>query len=164
MPRPAPRKPAGGITAAALTPAGNLLRAAAAADGRIEATFRDPDALTAFPLAEQRSSYTELLDTQAGPQRVRHELTLVISREAADALLTPAFRRTAAAGVVAVITMASGERLLAGWSPHLGTQQPLRLACIGMESGTKPLDGTPVAVTFTSEDADRAAALKPQEP
>ena len=163
MPTPAPRKPAGGITAAALTPAGNLLRAAAA-DGRIEATFRDPDALTAFPLAEQRSSYTELLDTQAGPQRVRHELTLVISREAADALLTPAFRRTAAAGVVAVVTMASGEQLLAGWSPHLGTQQPLRLASVGMESGTKPLDGTPVAVTFTSEDADRAAPLKPQEP
>ena len=36
-----PRKPAGGITAAAITPAGNLLRAALGADGRAEAVFRD---------------------------------------------------------------------------------------------------------------------------
>ena len=66
-----PRKPAGGITAAAITPAGNLLRAALGADGRAEAVFRDGTLLTRLPLAEQRSSYTELSDTQAGPQRVR---------------------------------------------------------------------------------------------
>ena len=164
MPAPAPRKPVGGVTAAALTPAGNLLRAAAAADGRIEAVFRDPDGLVEFPLAGERSSYTELLDTEAGPQRVRRVLTLVVSREVAGTLLTPAFRRTAAGGVVAVVTMASGERLLAGWSPCLGTEQPLRLGSVRMESGTRPLDGTPVVLTFTGEDTDPAAELKPQEP
>ena len=89
-----PRKPAGGITAAAITPAGNLLRAALGADGRAEAVFRDGTLLTRLPLAEQRSSYTELSDTQAGPQRVRHTLKLVVSREAARTLFGPAFNRT----------------------------------------------------------------------
>lgn len=36
-----PRKPAGGVAAVTVTPAGNLLRAAVAADGRAEAIFRD---------------------------------------------------------------------------------------------------------------------------
>ena len=58
-----PRKPAGGVAAVTVTPAGNLLRAAVAADGRAEAIFRDATQLTALPLAEQRSSYAERLDT-----------------------------------------------------------------------------------------------------
>ena len=154
-----PRKPAGGITAAAITPAGNLLRAALGADGRAEAVFRDGTLLTRLPLAEQRSSYTELSDTQAGPHRVRHTLKLVVSREAARTLFDPAFRRTAA-----TVTAASGERLLIGWSARLGTEQPLRLGSVSNESGVKPLDGTPVVVTLTCEDADPAPELKQQEP
>ncbi|WP_307756656.1 hypothetical protein [uncultured Alistipes sp.] len=164
MPRSASRKPAGGITAAALTPVGNLLRVAAVAGGQVEAAFRDEALLTELPLEEDRSSYTETLDTEAGPQRVRHTLKLVVSREAAYTLFGSAFRRTAASeGLVAVVTMASGERLLTGWSTRLGTEQPLRLASMCNESGVKPLDGTPVVVTLTSEDADGAVELKPQE-
>ena len=147
-----PRKPAGGITAAAITPAGNLLRAALGADGRAEAVFRDGTLLTRLPLAEQRSSYTELSDTQAGPQRVRHTLKLVVSREAARTLFGPAFRHTAATeGLIATVTAASGERLLIGCS-------------VSNESGVKPLDGTPVVVTLTCEDTDPAPELKQQEP
>ena len=154
-----PRKPAGGITAAAITPAGNLLRAALGADGR------DGTLLTRLPLAEQRSSYTELSDTQAGPQRVRHTLKLVVSREAARTLFDPAFRRTAATeGLIATVTAASGERLLIGWSARLGREQPLRLGSVSNESGVKPLDGTPVVVTLTCEDTDPAPELKQQEP
>lgn len=160
-----PRKPAGGVASVTLTPAGNLLRAAVAADGRIEAVFRDPGRLLTLPLAEQRSSYAEVSDSDAGPQRVRHTLTLVIGREAARMHLTPAFRRTAQTeGLIALVRMASGEGLLAGWSPRFGTAQPLRTAALRMESGTKPLDGTPVVLTLTSEDTDPAAELKEQEP
>ena len=160
-----PRKPAGGITAAAITPAGNLLRAALGADGRAEAVFRDGTLLTRLPLAEQRSSYTELSDTQAGPQRVRHTLKLVVSREAARTLFGPAFRHTAATeGLIATVTAASGERLLIGWSARLGRDQPLRLGSVSNESGVKPLDGTPVVVTLTCEDTDPAPELKQQEP
>jgi hypothetical protein len=32
-----------------------------------------------------------------------------------------------------------------------------------MESGIKPLDGTPAVLTLTSEDTDPAAELKEQE-
>ena len=160
-----PRKPAGGVAAVTVTPAGNLLRAAVAADGRAEAIFRDATQLTALPLAEQRSSYTELSDTQAGPHRVRHTLKLVVSREAARTLFDPAFRRSAATvGLIATVTAASGERLLIGWSARLGTEQPLRLGSVSNESGVKPLDGTPVVVTLTCEDADPAPELKQQEP
>ena len=150
---------------AAITPAGNLLRAALGADGRAEAVFRDGTLLTRLPLAEQRSSYTELSDTQAGPQRVRHTLKLVVSREAARTLFGPAFRHTAATeGLIATVTAASGERLLIGWSARLGREQPLRLGSVSNESGVKPLDGTPVVVTLTCEDTDPAPELKQQEP
>ena len=156
-----PRKPAGGVAAVTVTPAGNLLRAAVAADGRAEAIFRDATQLTALPLAEQRSSYAERLDTDAGPQRMRHTLTLVVGRETFRKAFTPALRRAAETeGLIALVTMASGERLLAGWSARFGTSQPLRPA---MESGIKPLDGTPAVLTLTSEDTDPAAELKEQE-
>ena len=155
-----PRKPAGGVAAVTVTPAGNLLRAAVAADGRAEAIFRD----TALPLAEQRSSYAERLDTDAGPQRVRHTLTLVVGREAFRKAFTPALRRAAETeGLIALVTMASGERLLAGWSARFGTSQPLRPDSFAMESGIKPLDGTPAVLTLASEDTDPAAELKEQE-
>lgn len=160
-----PRKPAGGVTAVTTTPAGNLLRAAAAADGTVEVAFRDITRLTGLPLAEQRSSYAEVSDTDAGPLRIRHKLTLVVDRRAARTLLAPAFRRAAETeGLIALVTMASGERLLAGWSARFGTQHPLRPDFFGMESGTKPLDGTPAVLTLTSEDTDPAAELKEQEP
>ena len=159
-----PRKPAGGVAAVTVTPAGNLLRAAVAADGRAEAIFRDATQLTALPLAEQRSSYAERLDTDAGPQRVRHTLTLVVGRETFRKAFTPALRRAAETeGLIALVTMASGERLLAGWSARFGTSQPLRPDSFAMESGIKPLDGTPAVLTLTSEDTDPAAELKEQE-
>ena len=159
-----PRKPAGGVAAVTVTPAGNLLRAAVAADGRAEAIFRDATQLTALPLAEQRSSYAERLDTDAGPQRVRHTLTLVVGCEAFRKAFTPALRRAAETeGLIALVTMASGERLLAGWSARFGTSQPLRPGSFAMESGIKPLDGTPAVLTLASEDTDPAAELKEQE-
>ena len=146
-----PRKPAGGVAAVTVTPAGNLLRAAVAADGRAEAIFRDATQLTALPLAEQRSSYAERLDTDAGPQRMRHTLTLVVGRETFRKAFTPALRRAAETeGLIALVTMASGERLLAGWSARFGTSQPLRPDSFAMESGIKPLDGTPAVLTLTS--------------
>ena len=121
-----------------------------AADGRAEAIFRDATQLTALPLAEQRSSYAERLDTDAGPQRMRHTLTLVVGRETFRKAFTPALRRAAETeGLIALVTMASGERLLAGWSARFGTSQPL--------------DGTPAVLTLTSEDTDPAAELKEQE-
>ena len=127
----------------AYNPAGNLLRAAVAADGRAEAIFRDATQLTALPLAEQRSSYAERLDTDAGPQRMRHTLTLVVGRETFRKAFTPALRRAAETeGLIALVTMASGERLLAGWSARFGT---------------------PAVLTLTSEDTDPAAELKEQE-
>ena len=153
-----PRKPAGGVAAVTVTPAGNLLRAAVAADGRAEAIFRDATQLTALPLAEQRSSYAERLDTDAGPQRMRHTLTLVVGRETFRKAFTPALRRAAETeGLIALVTMASGERLLAGWSARFGTSQPLRPDSFAMESGIKPLDGTPAVLTLTSEDTDPGA-------
>ena len=156
-----PRKPAGGVAAVTVTPAGNLLRAAVAAALR---GFAVRQALAALPLAEQRSSYAERLDTDAGPQRVRHTLTLVVGRETFRKAFTPALRRAAETeGLIALVTMASGERLLAGWSARFGTSQPLRPDSFAMESGIKPLDGTPAVLTLTSEDTDPAAELKEQE-
>lgn len=164
MAEPVFRKPAGGIEAVALTPAGNLLRAAAAADGELEVALRDEGLLIEMPLLEERSTYTERTDTQAGPPRVRHTLTLALSREEAQRLFDPAFRRTATTeGFIAIVTAASGERLLAGWSARMGSEQPLRLDALQNESGAKPIDGTAVLLTLTSEDADPAVEIKTQQ-
>lgn len=163
MAEPVFRKPAGGIEAVALTPAGNLLRAVTAPDGRLEVTLRDESLLVEMPLLEERSTYTERIDTQAGPLRVRHTLTLAVSREEAQRIFNPAFRRTATTeGFAAMVTAASGERLLAGWSEHFGTEQSLRLDALQNESGAKPLDGTAVFLTLSSEDADPAVEIKTQ--
>ena len=73
-------------------------------------------------------------------------------------------RLAATEGLIATVTAASGERLLIGWSARLGTEQPLRLGSGSNDSGVKPLDGTPIVVTLTCEDADPAPELKQQEP
>lgn len=153
-------KPAGGLCAVTLTPATNLRGVSAAADGSVEVNFGDDALLVHLPLAEQRSSYTETLDTQAATARVRHTLTPVVDREAAREYFTPAFVRVATTeGVVAVVSAASGERLLVGWSARFGAEQPLRLAAIENASGTEPLDGTPVTLAFESEDTQAARKL-----
>ena len=138
-----PRKPAGASQPSWSPPAGNLLRAAVAADGRAEAIFRDATQLTALPLAEQRSSYAERLDTDAGPQRVRHTLTLVVGREA----FRKASPRHSAVqprpkGSIALVTMASGERLLADGRHALAPRNPCART-FAMESGIKPSTARP---------------------
>ncbi len=164
MPAPAYRKPVGGITAAMITPAGNLLRAAAAADGLTELSFRDTAQIVDLPLIDDRSTYAETADSQTGLTRVRHKLSLVVERSDARMLFDDAFRRTALyEGLVAIVTAASGEQIVVGWSERLGTEQPLRMTGLGMESGRKPLDGTPATLTLESEDASPAVDIKPYE-
>lgn len=154
------RKPAGGVVAVTLSPAGNLLRAEASGGG-VEVTFRDERRLVVLPLAEERSSYGEEADTQAGPMRIKHLLTLAVNRELASECFSAELLQTAATeGLLAIVTMASGERLLAGWSAKFGTSQSLRTGTVRMASGQKALDGTWTYLTLGSEDTAPASELK----
>ncbi|MFQ9210854.1 MAG: hypothetical protein ACLR3T_04800 [Alistipes finegoldii] len=67
----------------------------AGADGRAEAVFRDGTLLTRLPLAEQRSSYTELSDTSRTAARASYAEARRQPRSGPHAF-GPAFRHTAA--------------------------------------------------------------------
>jgi hypothetical protein len=56
-------------------------------------------------------------------------------------------------GVVAVVTMASGEIVVAGYSSGFGTLYPLRLVKTESTSGHTPADLPTIAVTLQSIDA-----------
>ena len=133
-----PRKPAGGVAAVTVTPqetsCGRRRRT-----GRAEAIFRDATQLTALPLAEQRSSYAERLDTDAGPQRVRHTLTLVVGRETFRKAFTPALRRAAETeGAHSPGHDGLGRAAAGGWSARFGTSQPLRPDSFARSRASKP--------------------------
>jgi hypothetical protein len=53
-------------------------------------------------------------------------------------------------GVVARVTMASGEVLQAGYSPLYGALYPLRLAGVEYRSGNTPADLPTIVVTLQS--------------
>ena len=159
-----PLKPAGGIEAVWLIPASDIVSATYGDGCCTGLTLRAGASADQWPILEQSSSFREENLNPDGPPRFRHTLTLVVGREAFRKAFTPALRRAAETeGLIALVTMASGERLLAGWSARFGTSQPLRPDSFAMESGIKPLDGTPAVLTLASEDTDPAAELKEQE-
>lgn len=158
-------KPAGGIAAVILTPAGNILRVSGAAGEEAEVELRDPGRVCDFPLAEEGSSYEEAFDADAGPLRVRHTLRLAAGREAESRTGSAEFLRAAAGGgLAALVTMRSGRRLLVGWSHRFGAEQPLRPVALLAASGSRPLDKASAVLTLASEDAGAAVEIKTQTP
>ena len=66
---------------------------------------------------------------------------------------------SAVEGVAAVITMASGEVIIAGYSSRFGVEYPLRVVKREITSGRTPADFPTVTITLESVDADPAFAL-----
>ena len=109
-------------------PVGGIVRAQLYAVGEhstIEAVLATTP--TEVPLKESASHYEENFSVECGRVGVHHTLTLVASAERAAAWLNEEFQRTTASeGVVARISLASGEELIAGWCEHLGGESSLR--------------------------------------
>ena len=140
-----PVRPRGGVTKVELIPASSYA-------GGV------PPAGSAWAFREDRARYSEEI-TDGGPlvRLVRHTLVMELaataeSRRAVDELA--ALCQTE--GVVAVVTMASGELLAAGYSNRFGTLYPLRVAAVEYSSGNTPADFPTIALTLRSTDADPA--------
>lgn len=61
-------------------------------------------------------------------------------------------------GVAALVTLASGETLVAGWSPRFGFEQALRLRSLALRSGAEAVDEPHAELTLAATDTSRAAA------
>jgi hypothetical protein len=59
-------------------------------------------------------------------------------------------------GVVAAVTLASGEVIAVGYSARFGTLYPLRAAGVEYSSGSTPADFPTIVLTLRSTDADRS--------
>lgn len=116
--------------------------------------------LTEFSAEEDSASYTETaLETPHG-MSVTHRLEFRI----AD--LSPASRRalgeilSSPSGVVALVELRGGSRLLAGWSERFGFTRPLRPAAVTSASGSTPGQRAGRTIILESVDTEAARNVK----
>ena len=140
-------KPIGGVLKAELYAVGGLASIEDAVQGGgIEVELKDDG-----------SCYEELFLSDTGLVSVQHTLTLAASRNDAGQWLDVRFREECAAeGVVARVTLSTGESLLIGWSNRFGFEQALRLKQMLFSSGRKPTDEPCVVLTLQSQDTQSA--------
>lgn len=142
-------KPKGGVVAAELYPAGELLSL---------------EELTAgegigVELVDDSSKYEELFMAKEGLVSVEHTLTLCAARNKAAAWLDADFlQRCAAEGVAARVEIATGEVLWLGWSKKFGFEQALRLKQMQFLSGSELNFAPCVVLTLSSLDVKSALA------
>lgn len=111
----------------------------------------------AVPLMDDGSHYDEHIEASGLPVSVEHTLTLCSDRNLSEGWRDKEFLRHAAAeGVVAHITLLTGERLMVGWSPHFGFEQALRLRSLTFHSGSRPAEQPKVVLTLASRDTTSA--------
>ncbi len=145
-------KPVGGIESVALYPADAVARAIFSCEGcEVELSG---DAIS-VPLIDDGSQYEECSEGNNGIQRVAHSLRLTADRECACEWFSPDFvERVAIDGVVAVISLCDGRRLLAGYSVHFGCEQPLRLEKLISNSGESLRDIPTATLHLVSYDTE----------
>ena len=140
-------KPVGGILSAELCYVGDLESELDMVEGRgVE-----------VELIDYKSSYEELMSADNGLVSVQHTLTLASDRNLAREWLSQEFvQRCTAEGVVARVTMATGEQIVVGTDPRFGFEQALRLSSLGFMSGSSPNDSPRVILTLKCHDTHSA--------
>ncbi len=140
-----PVRPRGGVAKVELIPASSYA-------GGV------PPAGSAWAFREDKARYSEDI-TDGGPlvRLVRHTLVMELAataegRCAVDELV----ELCRAEGIVAVVTLASGEVIAVGYSARFGTLYPLRATAIEYSSGSTPADFPTIVLTLRSTDADES--------
>ncbi len=134
-------RPRGGVAKVELTPAPEYAGGVPSPAGSSPWAFR-----------KDRARYSEeWVGARPLSGMVKHTLEMEFaataeSRRAVDELA----QVCAARGVVAVVTMASGETLVAGYSSRFGVEYPLRMAKREETSGRLPGDMPTIAVVLES--------------
>ena len=140
-------KPVGGILSAELFFASDLH----SVDDMVKGQGIDVE------LCDDRSTYEEHFSAESGLVSVQHTLTLASDRNLAREWLSQEFvQRCTAEGVVARVTMATGEQIVVGSDPRFGFEQALRLSSLGFMSGSSPNDSPRVILTLKCHDTHSA--------
>lgn len=104
-------------------------------------------------LAEDRSSYHQRLRVDDGVLLVEHTLTLVAYVDNAAPWLEQSFiDRTILEGVVAKVTLNSGEQKSVGHSDKMLFEQPMRLRSVEIDSARSAAEIPTVKIVLYSED------------
>ena len=150
-------KPIGGVESVALYPADAAVTALFSSEGcEIELAGTPIE----VPLLEDSSCYKEVSEMAHGVSRISHQLHLVAESNDAHEWLTDDFLEKAAFdGFIAVISLCSGCRLLAGYSAPFGNEQPLRLDSLTTTSGSNPRDIPSVTLRLISYDTAFSARI-----
>lgn len=146
-------KPVGGVESVALYPTDAVAVALFSSDG-CEITLSSASPV-AVELLDDLSHYEEQAERRGGTTKICHRLTLVADREVAAEWCTPEFmERCAIEGIVAIISLCDGRRLLAGYSSQFGDEQPLRIEQLTSSSGERLQDMPTVTLQLVSHDTE----------
>ena len=150
-------KSIGGVESVALYPAEAVVTALFSSEGcEVELSGCPIE----VPLLDNASYYEESSHSKCGTTTISHLLHLVAERSDGEEWLDNSFlERASLEGVVAIISLCSGVRLLAGYSAQFGCEQPLRLDSVTASSGTSPHDTPSVALRLLSHDTDFSAKI-----
>jgi hypothetical protein len=109
----------------------------------------------AWAFREDRAWYSEESVGGHKPFRlVRHTLVMEFPAAEKSRMAVKELSACNQEGVVAMVTMASGEVIVAGRSSRFGTGYPLRLVKTESASGRTPADFPTITVTLESIDAE----------
>ena len=145
-------KPVGGVESVALYPAEAVARALFSNEGCEVELLGTPVEVT---LMEDASHYEEICDLKCGVTTVSHQLHLVAEKRDGERWFDNQFlERALFDGLIAVVTLCSGVRLLVGYSAHFANEQPLRLDSITSSSGCSLRDTPLVTLRLVSCDTE----------
>ena len=145
-------KAVGGVERAALYPADAVATALFSSEGCEVELSGEP---IEVELLEDMSSFEECSDSRSGVTKISHQLNLVADRREAGAWFDEAFvERCSIEGVVAVVSLCDGRRLLVGYSARFGDEQPLRLSSLTFASGSCLHDKPTATLRLVSYDTE----------
>lgn len=157
MERSSNYKPVGGVESVALYPTDAVMTTLFSSEGcEVELTGTPIEVV----LLEDASLYEESSAIEHGASLVTHRLQLVAERSRAEEWLNNDFIEYASLeGFVAVISLCSGCRVLAGYSAMFGNEQPLRLEALTSSSGSTLHDTPSVTLRLVSHDTEFSAKI-----
>ena len=136
-------KPVGGVESVTLYPANAVESALFSSDG------------CEVDLLDDLSQYEECAECNDGVACVSHRLSIVADRRDASDWLTIEFlEQVLYEGLVAVVSLCDGRRLLVGYSAQFTTEQPLRLESLTSSSGSRLHDTPTVTLRLVSYDTE----------
>ena len=145
---------AGGVEAVWLAAADAVTAAAGDAASWTTITLREGCRFGPCAVAEDGAGYVQRMQGAFSLWYIRHELswTLPVAGGRAAAVVERLRELDGRGGIVALLRLASGETVLAGWSADFGAGRPLRLVAAEADSSTRQAEDPVVRVTLRAND------------